>query len=110
MVADKLSYFIRTGQMVQQMQSKGQRITYIQLARYWPLPGMAAPPPPPLGPAATLVPEHPAGDSSSTISKLTAAIVIPIMVLAGTLAAICASFLCIRRRRSHAVRSTFLSK
>jgi hypothetical protein len=47
-IADKLSYFIRTGQMVQLMQSKGLKITYIQLARFWPLPGLAAPPPPPV--------------------------------------------------------------
>lgn len=28
-------------------QAQGLRITYIQLARFWPLPGLAAPPPPP---------------------------------------------------------------
>lgn len=42
-IADKLSYFIRTGQMVRLLQGEGHRIDYVQLARFSPLPGMPAP-------------------------------------------------------------------
>lgn len=44
-IADKLSYFIRTGQMVQLFQSQGFRINYVQLAKYSPSPNSATPPP-----------------------------------------------------------------
>lgn len=41
-IADKLSYFIRTGQMVGLFQAQGFRINYVQLAKYSPLPGVPA--------------------------------------------------------------------
>lgn len=44
-VADKLSYFIRTGQMVRLFQAQGFSIDYVQLAKFSPLPGVPAPAP-----------------------------------------------------------------
>ncbi len=45
MIADKLSYFIRTGQMVRLFQSEGFQIDYVQLSKFSPLPGVPAPAP-----------------------------------------------------------------
>ena len=38
---------LKGGVVLRPEQAQGLRISYIQLARYWPLPGLAAPPPPP---------------------------------------------------------------
>ena len=54
MVAEKLSYFIQTGQMVSYLQQAGYKIGTVQLARFSPLPGAPSPAPgaPPVHPGA----------------------------------------------------------
>ena len=42
MVAEKLSYFIQTGQMVSYLQQAGYKIGTVQLQRFSPLPGVPA--------------------------------------------------------------------
>ena len=50
-VAEKLSYFIQTGQMVSYLQQAGYKIGTVQLAKFSPLPGIPPHAPvPPLGP------------------------------------------------------------
>lgn len=46
-IAEKLGYFIQTGQAVQLMQQAGFRIGNIQLTSFSPLPGVPAPAPGP---------------------------------------------------------------
>ena len=45
MIAEKLSYFIQTGQATQLMQQAGYRIGNIELSSFSPLPGVPAPAP-----------------------------------------------------------------
>lgn len=47
MVADKLGYFIQTGQMVQLLQQASFKIGNVQLAKFSPLPGTPGPGPEP---------------------------------------------------------------
>lgn len=102
-IAEKLAYFIRTGQMVHLMQTQGLKVTYIQLARFWPLPGPAAPPPPP--PPAFLPVDY-SQDSFNQATALFQIIPITILGVAVLMATVLAILFCIRRRRrSRAVRS-----
>lgn len=48
-IAEKLGYFIQTGQATQLMQQAGYRIGNIELSSFSPLPGVPAPAPGPLG-------------------------------------------------------------
>ena len=48
-IAEKLGYFIQTGQATQLMQQAGFRIGNIELSSFFPLPGVPSPAPGPLG-------------------------------------------------------------
>ncbi|BDA51135.1 probable serine/threonine-protein kinase STY8 at C-terminar half [Coccomyxa sp. Obi] len=93
-VADKLSYFIRTGQMVRLFQAQGVRIDYVQLAKYSPLPGVPAPAPSDEAAAAT------SEAGVSKIAKLVGAIVIPVAFVA-ILAASIFAYLFFRNKKRH---------
>ena len=61
-IAQKLSYFIQTGQMVQLLKNQGFRVSYLQLSRFSPLPGDAdAAPPAPDADAAASAQASPTG-------------------------------------------------
>ncbi|CAK0785070.1 hypothetical protein CVIRNUC_008276 [Coccomyxa viridis] len=103
-VAEKLSYFIQTGQMVSYLQQAGYKIGTVQLKRFSPLPGVPA-----HAPGALPVPPGEEGAVSTAqagpnlkfVGKLVLGIVLPISLLAIGAAAIFA-FLFFKYKRRYA--------
>ncbi|KAK9902754.1 hypothetical protein WJX75_004977 [Coccomyxa subellipsoidea] len=95
-IADKLSYFIRTGQMVGLFQAQGFRINYVQLAKYSPLPGVPA-----AAPEAAASTADAGLVGGMKIAKLLAIIIIPVAFAAIVTASVFA-YLFFRNKRRFA--------